>query len=121
MTGSGLCAARSIEHFDQAVLAWREEVASDEYGSLSLRQVVEVGDPDVRWLKKGVTGLQGHDRAIGYLESDHASDHPADDGTWVQVKAGRLGRSEFDARHLEAVDHRLGLEGRLQQRLAHNR
>jgi hypothetical protein len=62
-----------VEHLDKAVLARLQEVASDEYGSLSLRRVIEVGDRDVRRLKKGVTCPKGHYRTIGYLESNHSA------------------------------------------------
>jgi hypothetical protein len=64
--------------------------------------------------------LKRHDGAIGYLESDHASTHPADEGTRVHMKTSRLGRSELDTRHLYALDHRLGSEGDLQQGVAQN-
>lgn len=69
---------------------------------------------------QNLTGLKRHDRAIGYLESDHASTYPADDRTRVHMKARRLGRSELDTRHLHALDHRLGSEGDLKQGLAQN-
>jgi hypothetical protein len=115
-----LSAVESIEHLNEPVLPGREEVASDENGGLSLRRVVEMGDREIRRLKKGVTGPQEHRWAIDYLESDQSGDHPADDRTGVQVKPGRLGRSELDARHFDALYHRLGLKRCIQQGLAHN-
>jgi hypothetical protein len=110
----------SSEHLDQAFLAWREEVARDEHGSLGLGRVVEVGDPDVCRLKEGITGSQGHDRIIGDLELDHAGEDPADDRAGVQVEAGRLSWGELDTRYLDALDHRLCVEGGLEQGLAHS-
>jgi len=70
--------------------------------------------------KKGVTGLQDEHRAIGNLESDCSSDHPADDRAGVPVKPGRLGRSKFDSQHLDTLDLRLGLESCGEQRVAQN-
>lgn len=120
MTPPGFSVLDSTEHLNQAVLPRREEVASDEGSSVSLRRVVEVRNPDVRWLVEGVTGSQGHDRAIRYLKPDHPCDYPADDRTRVPVNAGWLARGELDPRHLDAGDCRLGWEAGPQQGLAHD-
>jgi hypothetical protein len=79
-----------------------------------------MGNPDVRRLKKGVSGMQGDYRALAYLKSDFSRDHPADDRTGMQVKPSLLARSELDPHHLDTFDLRPGLQRCLEQRRAHD-